>query len=105
MAGLVGFIMNLARMQRMAAVRIMGALHNMATDVLDAYANLLPMALQINKFSQRAVVRYAALSKTHPVYKVIWRSKRYVKRYRMPMHELLEVFQVSPGQVETIEIV
>lgn len=105
MAGAVGFAENLARVQREAAISIMGAKQNTAADVLDVHANLLSMALQINKANQRAAMRYTVLPKTYLIYKVVQRAKRYVKQHRAPMLELLNAFTVTPEEVETIKIV
>lgn len=104
MSGSVGFAMNLARVQCLAATAIMGALYNTATDVLDMHANLLPMVLNINKISQGEAMQYATLSKTYLLCQVIWQSKRYVKWHWFPMHKLLNVFQIDPNTTETIEI-
>lgn len=80
-SGSVGFATNLARIQCLAATTIMGAFYNTATDILDVHANLLPIALNINKISQWQAMRYAALPKTHPLHRMVWRAKRYVKMH------------------------
>lgn len=96
----VGFAKKLVRVQRQAALAITGMLRGMATNVLDVHANLLPIALEINKISQRVAIRYAMLPKMHPLHKVTRRSKKYVRWLRTPMHEL----RISPERTETIQI-
>lgn len=102
-SGSLGFATNLARVQRPAALAITGAIRNTATDILDVHVNLLPMALNINKISQRETTRYAALPKTHPLHKVVRRANKWVKGHRSPMHELLNAFKVDPSATETVE--
>ena len=38
----------------------------------------------------------------HPLYKHMRKAKRYVKRHRTPLHELLHTFQIDPDRLETI---
>ena len=52
--GSVGAIKALARTQRIASRAILGGLPTVATDTLDAHANLLPMELLVQKHCIRA---------------------------------------------------
>ena len=60
--GSVGVIKALVRAQRTAARAILGGLPTPATDTLDAYANILPMALLVEKYCIHAATRLVSLS-------------------------------------------
>ncbi len=59
----------LASIQRKAAILITGAMRTTAADVLDIYANLLPMTGQVDVYRHRALTRMACLPKGHPLHK------------------------------------
>ena len=73
--GSVGLISKLARVQRMAAIHITGAMHSTATDILDAHADLLPFTLLVNQICQRAALRLSTLPDTHPLYKHVKKAR------------------------------
>jgi hypothetical protein len=104
--GTKGSINKLARIQRQAALDITGALRSMANDTLDAHANLLPFPLLVSKAVHRAAVRLACLPDSHPLAtKVQKAAKRYVKRHRSPIHEIIHAYSLNPERMEKIHTV
>lgn len=103
--GSVGLMRKLARVQRMAAIHITGAMRSTATDILDAHADLLPFPLLVNQICLRSAIRLASLLETHLLHKHVKRARRYVKRHRAPIHELLHAFAINPDGIETISAV
>lgn len=101
--GSVGHIRKLARVQRLAALHITGAMNSTATDLIDAHANLLPFRLLVKKVIHRAAIRLATLPKQHPLHKHVKRAAgRYVRRHRSPLHEILHASDIKPYTFETI---
>jgi hypothetical protein len=104
--GTKGSINKLARIQRQAALDITGALRSTANDTLDAHANLLPFPLLVSKAVHRAAVRLACLPDSHPLAtKVQKAAKRYVKRHRSPIHEIIHAYRLNPERMEKIHTV
>jgi hypothetical protein len=104
--GTKGSINKLARIQRQAALDITGALRSTANDTLDAHANLLPFPLLVSKAVHRAAVRLACLPDSHPLAtKVQKAAKRYVKRHRSPIHEIIHAYSLNPERMEKIHTV
>jgi hypothetical protein len=104
--GSKGSVKKLARIQRQAALDITGALRSMASDTLDAHANLLPFPLLVFKLVHRAAVRLACLLNSHPLAAKVRRSaKRYVKRHRSPIHKIMHAYSLNPERMEKIQTV
>jgi ribonuclease HI len=104
--GTKGSVNKLARIQRQAALDITGALRTTANDTLDAHANLLPFPLLVSKMVHRAVVRLAFLLDSHPLAAKVKRAaKRYVKRHRSPLHEIMHAYCLNPERMEKIQTV
>ena len=73
------------------------------TDSLDAYADLLPFPLLFEKIFHRAATRIATLPKTHPLATHANKAARkYMKRHRAPLHELLHSNKIDPNEYEVI---
>ena len=66
--GSTGIISKLARVQRLAAIHITGAMYTTATDTLDAHAGLLPFNLLIDKKCHDEATRLATLPDNHSLY-------------------------------------
>ncbi|QRV96882.1 Reverse transcriptase from transposon X-element protein [Ceratobasidium sp. AG-Ba] len=94
--GSVGFARKLASVQRLSAIAITGALRTTSTMALDAHANILPIDLAMNLACYRATIRMATLPASNPLRKHLTKAKRYVKRHRSALHELLHAFNILP---------
>jgi len=104
--GSVGAATKLARVQRMAAIHITGALRTTANDTLDAHADLLPLDLLIDKHCFREALRLATLPTTHPLQSHVKKAaKRKPKKFPSPLHVLFHAYPIDPPSVETIEAV
>jgi ribonuclease HI len=77
-----------------------------ASDTLDAHANLLPFQLLVDKVVHKAAVRLACLPDKHPLATRVGRAaKRYVKKHRTPIHEIMHAYKLEPHRMEKIETV
>jgi len=103
--GSIGVAKRLAKVQRIAAITITGAMRTSPSDALDAHAFLLPTPLLLQKHCHRAALRLASLPQHHPLHKVINQAAKHVgiMRHRSSIHNLLATFQAYPGEVETID--
>lgn len=95
----------LARVQRMGALQVTGALRSTPNDLLEAHAGLLPMSVRVQKICVRAAARIASMPETHPLHKVARRAARFVKKHRAPLHYILKALGEDPREVERIDIV
>ncbi|KAJ6459861.1 hypothetical protein C8R45DRAFT_1180601 [Mycena sanguinolenta] len=92
--------------QRRAALAITGALSSTPTDVLDAYANLLPVRFLVERVRYRAALRLASLPATHPLHRsVADAARRPVKDHRTPLHDMAAEFGIKPAAMEKITTV
>jgi len=74
--------------------------------VLDVYADLIPMRHLVDKVRHRAALRLATVSKEHPLFDAVANAaKRYVKRHRTTLHDLLHEFKIKPEKLEKIKAV
>ena len=104
--GSVGAATKLARVQRMAAIHITGALRTTANDTLDAHADLLPVDLLIDKHCFWEALRLATLPTTHPLHSHVKKAAKHKpKKFPTPLHELFHTFPIDPPSIETIEAV
>ena len=89
--------------QCQATLHATGALRTAPTDSLDAHADLLPFPLLVEKLLHRVATRIATLPKTHPLATHANKAARkYVKRHRAPLHELLHSNKIDPNEYEVI---
>ena len=103
LSGSVGITGKLVSLQRMATLAITGALCSTTTDVLDLHADVLLVELHPNKICHQAFLRLAMLAPTHPLQKLVYtRAKHYIRSHRSPLHELANVFDINPQEVEVI---
>ncbi|KXN82217.1 hypothetical protein AN958_02595 [Leucoagaricus sp. SymC.cos] len=65
--GSVRMLKEMEKIQRIAALTIIGALRTMPNDILDAHAGLTPVELMLNKICHCNVLRTYTLSATNPV--------------------------------------
>ncbi|KAG9077368.1 hypothetical protein FRC06_008956 [Ceratobasidium sp. 370] len=87
----------LATVQRQSAIAITGALRTTSHLALDAHANMLPIDPAMNPVCFRATIRMATLPESNPLRKYLLRAKRYIKRHRSALHELLHTFNILPS--------
>jgi ribonuclease HI len=100
-----GVVKKLRTVQRRAALAITGALSTTPTDVLDAYANLLPIEHQISKARFQAGLRLSTRPKSHPLHNAVRDARAYRKAHPTPIHDLVEDFHLWPHKMEEIEAV
>lgn len=98
-------VKKLRTIQRRAALAITGALSSTPTDVLDAYANLLPIEHLISKTRFQAGLRLSTQPKSHPLYEAVRDACAYRKAHPTPIHDLVEDFHLWPHKMEEIEAV
>ena len=106
--GSKGIIEKLARVQRQAAIHITGAMRTTATDTLDAYADLLPFSLLVDKKCHDEATRLATLADKHPLHRHTLAAAEATTRTpdRSPLHRLLnEAYAIFPSQFEDIKAV
>jgi len=101
--GPVKVIDQVATIQRVGALAIMGGLRTTATDTLNTHAHLLPSAPLVRKWCHQALTRLASLPKEHPLHKVINnRRMTKTKRHKKPLHHLIRWFK--PDTISTEKI-
>lgn len=101
--GSVGAADKLARVQRLAALHITGAMCTTAGDTLNAHANLLPMELLIDKHCYREALRLATIPPMHPLFKHV-KSAAHLKPKHLPapLHEIMHAYSLHPAEIERI---
>ena len=102
--GSIGVAKRLARIQRMAAITILGAMRSSPGDSLDVHAYLLPTPLLIQHLLHRSITRMATLPGSHPLHeKIKWIEKHNVRRHKSALHHLIHSFSIKPSMVEIIQ--
>jgi hypothetical protein len=101
--GSVGFATKMAKVQRVAALSITGALRSTPSDLLDAHADLMPIRLAVEKVTHNATLRMLTLPDNHPLHTHLQKASNYVKAHRSPLHELLRAHNLQAGNIEHIE--
>jgi hypothetical protein len=98
--GSCAVLRKLAFVQRLAAIKITGALSTTATDSLDLHSGLPPLPALANHALHRATLRLASLPAAHPLFKIVRKaSKRRTKRHPSPLMNLFHAFQIDPDRV------
>jgi hypothetical protein len=100
-----GFTSKMARVQRMAAILIVGGMHTTATDVLDVHANLLPFQQLLRKACCHMTLGMSSLPTTHPLYAELRKALHQRKRHRTPMHDLLREFNIDSRTIEKVDAI
>ncbi|KAJ6452972.1 hypothetical protein C8R45DRAFT_1056963 [Mycena sanguinolenta] len=96
----------LRTIQRRAALAITGALSSTPMDVLDAYANLLPVRFLIERVRYRAALRLATLPATHPLHRnVADAARKPIKNHRTPLQDMAAEFGIKPAAMEKVSAV
>ncbi|CCO36979.1 Putative 115 kDa protein in type-1 retrotransposable element R1DM AltName: Full=ORF 2 [Rhizoctonia solani AG-1 IB] len=98
-SGSIGMAHRLARVQRTAALSILGGLRSTPTTSLDAHARLLPMHLLLNRACERAALRLASVPVSHPLYTAVIKSACGQKAHRTPLHEILALLGINPALI------
>jgi len=101
----------MARVHRMAAILITGAMCSTASDLLDSHANILPFQQILRNHCHRAALRLATLHVTHLLHKGIAATYRYLakcnfdrqKRLLSPIHKLIREFKINLDTTKTIQ--
>ena len=76
--------------QRIVVTAITGALCTMATDIMEAHANVLLIELLMHRVCYRAAIRLATVLDSHPLCKpMLTCARRCSKRHLSPIHTLL----------------
>ena len=89
--------------QRAGTLAITGCLKSMLTDLLDVHAGMLPVHLKIDKHCHRAAIHIATLPPAHSLHKPAKKcAARNVKRHKFLLHKLMNVYNVSPKELECI---
>ena len=101
--GTKNFITMLGRVHRQALLHITGAMKTTATDILEAHADIPQFSILLKKKLGRDALRLACLPQTHPLAGEVQKAaRRYVKRHRTPLHEVLHAFNIKPAAMEKI---
>lgn len=98
-SGSVGAAHRLSRIQRIAALAILGGMRSSPSASLDAHARLLPMHLLLNLACARAAIRLASAPANHPLYTAVLRSARGRKAHRTPLHAILPLVGAHPSNI------
>lgn len=109
--GTRSFMSQLARVQRMAAIMIMGAMRSTPNDLLLAHTNLPPFQQTLRKACHHSSLCMATLHKSHPLQKGINGAFNYhasrnfagTKCHPSPLHRLFHEFKINPTTTETLE--
>jgi hypothetical protein len=101
--GSLSVIKKLTSTQRAGMTAIMGGLQTSPTDSLDACTYMIPVDHLIDKWCYRAAVRLATLLPKHPLHKLIKASANMnIKRHRVPLNNLMQIFDLDPKAIEKI---
>ena len=93
----------LNQVQRIVLLSMTGALRSMATDVLEAHANLHPLDLRIQNICHQAAIRLASHPNSHPISLLLRQvSKQYIKRHKSSLHHLTHAYTLDPSTIEKI---
>jgi len=93
----------ISSIQRAGALAILGGLRTSPTDVLDAYAHLLPAPLLIRKACYRAYVHMATLPPQHPLFKPVnWKTTRTTQKHHGPLQNLARLYETEARSFEKI---
>lgn len=98
-------VKSLRTIQRRAALAITGALSSTPTDVLDVYANLLPVSRLIEKVRFGAALHLMTLPTSHPLHQAAREETRRPKSHVSPLRDLIADFGLEPGKMEKIQAV
>jgi ribonuclease HI len=105
MKGSVAAIKRLTTVQRAGTIAITGALRTSPTDTLDAYANIIPAPLLVEKLCHKAAIRLATIPPEHPLYKPVKASaNKYIRRHKAPLHNLMQISKIDPNKMEKISV-
>ncbi|KAL5636330.1 hypothetical protein ACGC1H_004966 [Rhizoctonia solani] len=98
-SGSIGFAHRLTRVQRTAALSILGGLRSTPSASLDAHSRLLPVHLLLNQVCERAALRLASVPTSHPLHAAVRQSSRGRKAHRTPLHDILALLALPPSLV------
>jgi hypothetical protein len=108
--GAQGFASQMVRVQRMAALLIMGRMRFTAMDILDTHANILPFQQTLCKICFKSTLRMSTLPEPHPLARDIKAAYDYgtahnfrkPKHHPSPLHKLMYKFKIDPSCMEKI---
>ncbi|KAG1879044.1 hypothetical protein F4604DRAFT_1507954, partial [Suillus subluteus] len=109
--GARSFSSQMARVQRMAALSITGAMRSTPNDLLLAHADLPPLQQMLCNICHNSTLQMATLHSSHPLQKGISSAFNFhancnferLKRHSSPIHNLFKEFKINPAMMETIE--
>ncbi|KAJ3511459.1 hypothetical protein NMY22_g15642 [Coprinellus aureogranulatus] len=107
--GSIDTLKKLQRVQKIAAVAITGALKASAADVLDVYANLLPIDLQLDMQIKRSYIRLCTLPDKHILHLHTWAAHRNrdnaqdgTQTHAYPLAVMARRYDIPPDRIERI---
>ena len=74
-----------------------------ANDLLDAHADLTPIRLALNRHTHNSTLRLLTLPPSNPLYNHICEAFQPVRRFKSPLHNLLQFHNVQASNIETIQ--
>lgn len=99
-----GVMKQIRTIQRRAALAITGAMSTTPTELLDMYANLLPVTHLVDKLRFGAALRLSTVPRTHPLHDAV-ANTRHRRTHPTSLDELMAEFPYRPEQMEKIEAV
>ena len=101
-SGSVGFLNKLAKVQHIAALHITRAMQSTATDLLDAHPDPLLIRFTLHKHSFNATLQLLSLPPDHPLHPHIHKASCPIKRFKAPLHNLLQSHDLKAMEIEII---
>ncbi|CAA7269138.1 unnamed protein product [Cyclocybe aegerita] len=94
----------LTSIQGQIANMIVGGMRSSPHDTAEAYTDLMPFHLMVDKVRFMAALRLATLPATHPLHTAVKSAaKRKVKRHTTPLHDLMHMYKLQPELMEKIK--
>ena len=106
MCGSVRITNKLCSVQRKVAKVITGRLITTVGDIMDIHSYILPIDLLFCKLHFQASLQIFSLSKSHPLYALVWKASWCkAKQHRSPIHNLICFVGINFKEIETINSV
>ena len=100
----VGVLWQMAKLQRLASLSIVGGMKLTPTDLLDAHTGLLPIELTLLWLCHRAAVWKCTLPQAHPLHLLVHTAHcSQTDKHLDPIMSTLRIFKLDPSKFETIK--
>ena len=100
---LVGVLLWMKKLQRLANLAIIGSMKSTLTDLLDAHAGLFPTELTLLYICHRATTRLCTLPATHPLHPLVCTVHGLnSEKHQDPIKTVLRIFELDPWKFESI---